>query len=91
MFFSFQSLVTALFFSTAVLGAAIESPGNLQKRDEPKGIDVSAYQSDVDWNAVRRNGVIFAYIKATEGTGQYNRTLIVYRADALLRLQESCV
>ncbi|MFW8595417.1 GH25 family lysozyme [Cribrihabitans neustonicus] len=31
------------------------------------GIDVSRYQGDVDWHQVRRAGVSFAYIKATEG------------------------
>ena len=31
------------------------------------GIDVSKFQSTVDWNAVRASGVTFAYIKATEG------------------------
>ncbi|MEY8802299.1 GH25 family lysozyme [Leisingera sp. XS_AS12] len=31
------------------------------------GIDVSRYQGNVDWHQVRRAGVAFAYIKATEG------------------------
>jgi lysozyme len=31
------------------------------------GIDVSKYQGDVDWEAVKRSGVKFAWIKATEG------------------------
>ena len=31
------------------------------------GIDVSKYQGDIDWQAVRQGGVAFAYIKATEG------------------------
>lgn len=31
------------------------------------GTDVSKYQVDVDWNAVRRSGISFAFIKATEG------------------------
>ncbi|KAF9567093.1 hypothetical protein EC968_003499 [Mortierella alpina] len=33
----------------------------------PKGIDVSARQPNVNWNAVKANGVEFAYIQATEG------------------------
>ena len=32
-----------------------------------RGIDVSHYQGDVDWNRVRAAGIDFAYIKATEG------------------------
>lgn len=31
------------------------------------GIDVSKWQGDIDWHAVRRSGVKFAWIKATEG------------------------
>ncbi len=31
------------------------------------GIDVARYQSDINWSQVRRSGVTFAYIKATEG------------------------
>ena len=31
------------------------------------GIDVSKYQGTIDWNAVARSGVKFAWIKATEG------------------------
>ncbi|WP_126979415.1 glycoside hydrolase family 25 protein [Frigidibacter oleivorans] len=31
------------------------------------GIDVSRWQGRIDWNAVRRGGVDFAFIKATEG------------------------
>jgi lysozyme len=31
------------------------------------GIDVSRYQGDIDWPAVRDSGVRFAWIKATEG------------------------
>jgi lysozyme len=31
------------------------------------GIDVSKYQGDIDWSAVKESGVAFAFIKATEG------------------------
>jgi GH25 family lysozyme M1 (1,4-beta-N-acetylmuramidase) len=33
-----------------------------------KGLDVSGYQGNVNWSAVKSNGGAFAYIKATEGT-----------------------
>lgn len=36
----------------------------------PYGIDVSSYQPNVDWTTVKSNGITFAYIKATEGTGK---------------------
>ena len=32
-----------------------------------KGIDVSHYQGDVDWAAIKSYGVVFAYAKAAEG------------------------
>ena len=31
------------------------------------GVDVSHHRGDIDWAAVRREGMVFAYIKATEG------------------------
>ena len=32
-----------------------------------KGIDVSTFQGEIDWQAVKRSGVSFAMIKATQG------------------------
>jgi GH25 family lysozyme M1 (1,4-beta-N-acetylmuramidase) len=32
------------------------------------GLDVSAYQTGINWSTVARNGAKFAYVKATEGT-----------------------
>lgn len=37
-----------------------------------QGVDVSAGQSNYDWQAANNSGVQFAYIKATEGTGYTN-------------------
>lgn len=37
-----------------------------------KGIDVSAYQSNIDFNKVKRAGIEVAYIKATEGISYTN-------------------
>ncbi len=36
------------------------------------GMDVSNWQSNVDWTTARRNGAAFAYIKATESTTYQN-------------------
>ena len=33
-----------------------------------RGIDVSHYQGEIDWEAMKAQGVEFAYIKATEGS-----------------------
>lgn len=32
-----------------------------------QGIDVSAYQGQIDWHAVRKGGISFAYLKVSEG------------------------
>jgi lysozyme len=32
-----------------------------------QGVDVSHHQGDIDWTTVRKSGIQFAYIKATEG------------------------
>ena len=32
------------------------------------GVDVSAYQGEVDWTALAEQGVDFAFLKATEGS-----------------------
>lgn len=33
-----------------------------------RGIDISSYQGDVDWDVLASEGIDFAYIKATEGS-----------------------
>ena len=37
------------------------------RKNSAFGIDVSHYQGDIDWNAVARQKIVFAYIKATQG------------------------
>jgi lysozyme len=64
----------------AVLGAVV-TPGLLEPAGAASnglylGIDVAAHQhpgdKPIDWKAVRRSGVRFAFIKATEGAGRNN-------------------
>jgi len=38
-----------------------------------KGVDVSHYQGEIDWKALSKSGVHFAYIKATEGANMRDR------------------
>lgn len=40
---------------------------------EVHGVDVSHYQGDIDWNILEEQGVQFAFIKATEGSGHIDR------------------
>jgi len=41
--------------------------GRAPQRYPVHGIDISRWQSDIDWPTARANGVSFAFIKATEG------------------------
>lgn len=34
-----------------------------------KGVDVSHYQGEIDWNSLEKQDIKFAFIKATEGSG----------------------
>ncbi|KAI9449737.1 glycoside hydrolase superfamily [Lactarius psammicola] len=61
--------LSTLSLSLGVSGApASGSEPTLVKRADPQGIDVSHFQGTLDWNSIRASGVVFAYIKATEGT-----------------------
>jgi len=42
------------------------------KSGEAYGIDVSSYQGQIAWPVVAKNGIAFAYIKATQGTTYVN-------------------
>jgi hypothetical protein len=81
MLFNLKALASALLLSTAAFGAAIGSAEHLEKRAQPKGIDVSSHQGNVNWNTVTANGVSFAYVKATEGTSRFNDVLIARCTD----------
>ena len=81
MLFNLKALASVLLLSTVAFGAAIGSTEHLEKRAQPKGIDVSSYQGNVNWNTVVANGVSFAYIKATEGTSKGDGTLAVRGAN----------
>ena len=35
---------------------------------EIKGVDVSSYQGEIDWNILSSQNISFAFIKATEGS-----------------------
>ena len=42
---------------------------NPSERHYPvRGVDVSNYQGDIDWNMLSKEGIDFAFIKATEGS-----------------------
>ncbi len=74
-----MKLSTAALLTLAI-SVATASP-ILEKRANPKGIDVSHFQGTVNFNTVKANGLAFAYIKATEGTSEFylDRVLVPVR------------
>ncbi|TEB33681.1 glycoside hydrolase family 25 protein [Coprinellus micaceus] len=66
------SIKAPSFLAMAVTALASPSDVTLAKRANPYGIDVSGHQPSVNWKTVKANGIVFAYIKATEGTGFKN-------------------
>jgi len=53
-----------------------------------KGIDVSKHSGKIDWSVVRKNGITFAYLKATEGVDyvdpMYKQNLASARDEGML-------
>lgn len=52
--------ITSLYYSSAIL--------NTEKYNVI-GVDVSSYQGDIEWKLIENQGIDFAFIKATEGSG----------------------
>ena len=63
--------------SMAILSAAAAAvictwaSGSIYAATRSLGIDVSSYQGTVNWNAVKSDGIDFAWAKATEGSANY--------------------
>ncbi|MBO0728895.1 MAG: lysozyme [Acidimicrobiaceae bacterium] len=49
-------------------GIRATTPTAASAATRPHGLDVSSYQGNVNWTAVKNAGAKFVYIKATEGT-----------------------
>ncbi|UOA28494.1 GH25 family lysozyme [Pseudosulfitobacter sp. DSM 107133] len=45
----------------------VDFRGRAPQRYPVQGIDAARFQTSIDWNTARRNGVNFAFLKATEG------------------------
>ncbi len=69
----FISLVLAVCLSIGLTGCASELPSasELAGKDPEdfsvRGVDVSEYQGEIDWDTIAGQGIDFAFIKATEG------------------------
>jgi lysozyme len=60
-------VVAALALGAVVWFGAVPHWRPALEDGERYGIDVSAHQDEIDWDAVAGDGIKFAYIKATEG------------------------
>ncbi|KAF8582539.1 glycoside hydrolase family 25 protein [Ramaria rubella] len=62
-------MVSLRFLCVPFLALAVVAiPTSFTRRAVLQGIDVSDFQTSVDWATVKANGISFAYVKATEGT-----------------------
>lgn len=66
---SAASLVLLICVITALLFTGVLHINNPSKKKYPiRGVDVSHYQGEVDWDRLKEENIQFAYIKATEGS-----------------------
>lgn len=64
-------LVLLILFSTfgyLYLIGILQLNNPSKKKYPVRGVDVSHYQGDIDWDTLANQGIDFAFIKATEGS-----------------------
>ena len=70
--------------AVCLFAVKILRPNILLAKSAPAwGVDVSEYQGHVDWQRITAQGVSFAYIKATEGSGYVDPRFAENRAGAI--------
>lgn len=62
-----KSFCSLIGFSILSACAALDFPDPVPEDYPVHGIDISHWQGEIDWRAVKASGVEFAWIKATEG------------------------
>jgi len=72
------SVVGSLFLTGVLL---LNNPSTT--RYPIRGVDVSAYQGNVDWTLIKDQGISFAFIKATEGSSHTDSQFHTNYADAI--------
>ena len=66
---SFVALVLLICLAMILLYYGVIHINNPSKKKYPiKGVDVSHYQGEIDWDKLSKEDIKFAYIKATEGS-----------------------
>lgn len=68
--------VGALLTAVTVGASAYLSPVRVSEQRYPVfGVDISHYQGDVNWKMLEEQGVKFAFVKATEGSGHTDESV----------------
>ncbi|WP_221584314.1 GH25 family lysozyme [Microbacterium sp. G2-8] len=63
------TVVVALAALTGLVASGVIWPGRIFAAGyDVRGVDVSSYQGDIDWQVLADEDIEFAYIKATEGS-----------------------
>ena len=61
-------MITAAVILALFYFGVLHINDNSAGKYEVKGVDVSHYQGEIDWDVLSKQGISFAYIKATEGS-----------------------
>lgn len=74
-------IILCILVLLAVAGAGIVTkkikPNRwLSRAYQVQGVDVSHYQGEIDWDELSGNGIQFAFIKATEGSGHVDEKFL---------------
>lgn len=65
----FASIITAIAILAILFFNGIIRFNTPKKTDFPvRGVDISSFQGEIDWQTLSKQGIQFAFIKATEGS-----------------------
>lgn len=73
----FTLVLILLILALLIISKTISPNLLLADRYEMRGVDVSHYQGDIDWEKMAGENIDFAYIKATEGSGHVDEKFYV--------------
>jgi len=62
------AVTAAVLIAVCLYNGILQINGIQASAYKIKGVDVSHYQGDIDWDVLSKQGIRFAYIKATEGS-----------------------
>ncbi len=70
-------ILLVIIFLLLVLTGSVQLNGLNVKKYDVFGVDVSAYQGEVDWKMIKEQNVSFAFIKATEGSSFVDKNFLI--------------